>query len=664
MSIETPFPRHNQTVDEFRARHITPEEAETGILNDLFQTVVQARIARHVLISRRSSWAKTDDQAKVLAENAIQVGEEFTGWISLPQRVPNYSIPTAASLVEAGHQASIELGERLIEEKKAELTEKYPETEEILKSLLEESAKLTIKQYRPKLNITITDLFTQISKEKIDPFVTQIQQEIRIKEAEAEAINHRQTVNNIFEENKALVIHVVKLLASRIAQSGLDFEDAIAEGNIGLLQAIERFDPKAGNFSSFVVPRIRGAILDAIIQYSPAPSSTLKRATAIFKFEKDFQAQNGRDPSEEEIAEGMKIKLRTLTQTRKIMSINQQSIEGHMNSFSDDPDVNRNLELAETNETMLPEERLLAQENQTEQALKQYAIQLLLEELPSREAKILSMYYFNDMTQSNIAPILGLSEARIAQLKRKGESELAILITGIDLDSNIQGIMTRPTMTLMTCLKDLGVSYATYNAHELGKGIRFKRKNNEGKRGRGPILVNPIQQEMIKIRLKKIGEEKNMSRKKKPTTDHTIPDDLTTLSDFLSEIGISYSTYKKHNLAEGLELSHVPWGRTILLSSDQQSIIKQRLHEVRQTQKKQKEQPNAKQEIPEESVNLSTLLNEIGITYPTYRSYNLSAGLNLIRGPGRSGILLSPEQQAIIKSRYQNREIRKRGAQA
>jgi RNA polymerase primary sigma factor len=108
---------------------------------------------------------------------------------------------------------------------------------------------------------------------------------------------------HLIERNLRLVVSVAK----RYRDMGLPFEDLIQEGNIGLMEAADRFDPEMGNrFSTYATWWIRQAILRAIEDKGRAirlPVHTRYKARKAVRTRNELRAQLGREPTDEEIAE-------------------------------------------------------------------------------------------------------------------------------------------------------------------------------------------------------------------------------------------------------------------------------------------------------------------------------------------------------------------------
>src|SRR5579885_1814965 len=106
-------------------------------------------------------------------------------------------------------------------------------------------------------------------------------------------------------QHTPLVKYVIGRLAIHLPQV-LEFEDLLGYGTLGLIQAFERFDPSRGvKFESYAVMRIRGAILDALRALRGLPQSVTDKAKRLQKTALDLEAQLGRPPTDEELAQAL-----------------------------------------------------------------------------------------------------------------------------------------------------------------------------------------------------------------------------------------------------------------------------------------------------------------------------------------------------------------------
>ncbi len=124
--------------------------------------------------------------------------------------------------------------------------------------------------------------------------------------------------SQLVQANLRFVVNVAK----KYQNQGLPLDDIISEGNIGLMNAIERFDPDKGyHFISYAVWWIRQAILKAIYEKSRMIRLPLNRANELVQIEKTRKAmltEMGEDPSDEEISVVTGIKVQDVTDLQAI----------------------------------------------------------------------------------------------------------------------------------------------------------------------------------------------------------------------------------------------------------------------------------------------------------------------------------------------------------
>jgi len=217
---------------------------------------------------------------------------------------------------------------------------------------------------------------------------------------------------------EALILAYAPLVRRVVGRMGIqpsgsvDEEDLIGYGVIGLIEAIERFDPSLGNrFETFAVSRIHGSILDALRSLDPLPRSARRRIRAVREAITDLQQRLGRMPTDEEIIsytgmEQVTYERALLEAGFAILSLDAplvRSGDGQtiaLEDVLDDP--NGSELLARVEEEELREE-----------------LQEALRQLPEREQLLLSLYYYEGLTMREIGEVLGLSQARVCQLHAK-----------------------------------------------------------------------------------------------------------------------------------------------------------------------------------------------------------------------------------------------------
>lgn len=220
-----------------------------------------------------------------------------------------------------------------------------------------------------------------------------------------------------------LIVHyasLVKYVAARVA-SGLpntvDQGDLVSDGMFGLMDAIEKFDLERGfKFETYAIPRIRGAILDQLRSMDWVPRSVRAKARKIERAMVDFEAEQGRSPDEDELAERMSIDVEDL---RTILGqVARGGILGldEMVSSSDD---SGGASIGDTvaDDTLGPGGQYEASE------VRELLAESILK-LPERERTVLALYYYENMTLAEVGVVLGVSESRVCQIHGKAVLQL------------------------------------------------------------------------------------------------------------------------------------------------------------------------------------------------------------------------------------------------
>lgn len=122
--------------------------------------------------------------------------------------------------------------------------------------------------------------------------------------------SHNQKLRNFFIEKYA---PLVKYVAGRVAMnvpSSVEFYDLVSYGVLGLIDAIDKFDPKREiKFKTYAVTRIRGSIFDQLRAIDWLPRSVRQKAKEIERTIADLEAKLGRSANDEEIADALGISI-------------------------------------------------------------------------------------------------------------------------------------------------------------------------------------------------------------------------------------------------------------------------------------------------------------------------------------------------------------------
>jgi RNA polymerase sigma factor FliA len=210
-----------------------------------------------------------------------------------------------------------------------------------------------------------------------------------------------------------LIVHyspLVKFVAGRVGAglpSSVDPGDLVSSGVFGLIDAIERFDLDRGvKFETFAVPRIRGAVYDGLRKLDWVPRSVRSRARSVERAFSELEHRLGRAPTEEEIAAHLDISGAELTRwfaaiaTTTVGPLDRAIAAGAEPVALDGP--------GSGSPSAMVEDQELSRIMRTE-----------IKKLPDREKLVLSLYYDEGLTLSEIGQVLGVTESRVSQVHTK-----------------------------------------------------------------------------------------------------------------------------------------------------------------------------------------------------------------------------------------------------
>jgi RNA polymerase primary sigma factor len=243
-----------------------------------------------------------------------------------------------------------------------------------------------------------------------------ITREDEVSLAQRIRLDDQEALDHLVRANLRFVVSVAK----KYQNQGVALADLINEGNLGLIRAAHKFDETKGiKFISYAVWWIRQAILQALAEQSRIVRVPLNRAGTLHRIGKRASTllqELGREPTHEEIAEGMDI---TEEEVAKTMSISQThlSLDAPLTPGED----NRLLDYLADTVNPTPDEQTF------EKALTETVVEALAG-LKERESKILRLYFGLDgeepMTLEQIGSLMGITRERVRQIKEKALSRL------------------------------------------------------------------------------------------------------------------------------------------------------------------------------------------------------------------------------------------------
>ena len=206
-------------------------------------------------------------------------------------------------------------------------------------------------------------------------------------------------------------VSLLKSIVRRYLGKGVEFDDLFQLAGMGLLKAISGFDERFGvRFSTYAVPMIAGEIKrfmrdDGSIKVSRAMKSAAKNMN---KFIDECTAERGAPPSVKEVAAKFGMEegevAFVLGSSRMPVSIYEPG------EYKDE----KSKELID---------RLPAVDNQ-EEIIEHMQLKNAIDNLPERERKIIILRYFRDMTQSEVAEVIGVSQVQVSKIESKVFSDM------------------------------------------------------------------------------------------------------------------------------------------------------------------------------------------------------------------------------------------------
>lgn len=223
--------------------------------------------------------------------------------------------------------------------------------------------------------------------------------------ATTRAVNNQR--NELIAEHAGMARRIAMRVAKRVPE-WMNREDLVSTAMVGLVEAAERFDATRGEpFVAFAERRIRGAVLDELRRGDILPRRKRTLARQIGKTIRELEKKLVRPPEDEEIAAALGI-----------------GVDEYLNELATLSNVGF-LELgAEEKIERLP---LSADLSPDVEAAKRQMAGILkrgLDNMQERDVLVLSLYYIEELTLSEIGQVLGVSESRVSQLHTRALARL------------------------------------------------------------------------------------------------------------------------------------------------------------------------------------------------------------------------------------------------
>src|SRR4029079_19674210 len=212
--------------------------------------------------------------------------------------------------------------------------------------------------------------------------------------------------NKLVEMYLPMVKYNGERIWSRLPE-GVELDDLISAGVFGLMDAIDAFDLSRGvKFETYCVPRIRGAMLDALPTMDWLPRVVRSKASKLNEGLKRLEALLGRTPTEVELSEHMAISVPELEKMiLEANAVNLISLNKKWYETDSYKDV-REIDILEDKKG----------EDPTRRIQKKDLMRLVTKGLNRNERLIIILYYYEELTMKEIGNTLGLSESRVSQM--------------------------------------------------------------------------------------------------------------------------------------------------------------------------------------------------------------------------------------------------------
>ena len=213
---------------------------------------------------------------------------------------------------------------------------------------------------------------------------------------------------------------IVKYVASRMLMSlpsSVEYDDLVSAGVVGLIGSLDRFDIKQGvKFETFVLPRIKGAILDELRVLDWAPRSLRAKARKLERAIGQLEKELGRSVTDIEVADSLNMDYSEFNFIQN--EVNSASLLSLDSSINDDNDSGSCM--YDVVENRLVENPLKNIENRE---LKKVLLDMI-DILQEQEKLVISLYYYEELTLREIGQVMNITESRVSQIHTKAITNL------------------------------------------------------------------------------------------------------------------------------------------------------------------------------------------------------------------------------------------------
>lgn len=208
--------------------------------------------------------------------------------------------------------------------------------------------------------------------------------------------------HELVRRHRPLVRYLAQHQASKLPHS-VDVDDLEQEGVVGLMDAIDKFDPSRGvKFKTYCGTRVRGAMLDSLRGLDWVPRLARQRATKVDKVSARLREELGRAPEDTEVAKALDLPVAAVRDASPLA----------MHSISD-----RRQPTTEGGDSQLDGLAAASHGDPVDSVQRQDLVEALTRSLNPKEKSILQMYYLEGLTLREIGDRLSITESRVCQIR-------------------------------------------------------------------------------------------------------------------------------------------------------------------------------------------------------------------------------------------------------
>lgn len=223
----------------------------------------------------------------------------------------------------------------------------------------------------------------------------------------------------------ARFLPLVTKVANRLAiglPSTVDKDDLISFGRFGLLDALQKFDYTRGlQFETYAMWRIRGAMIDGLRENDWIPRTVRDKSKKIEEAYVKLEQEKMRTPTDSEVCEYLGMTEKELQQVLYDTSLAAMVSIDEMVGDEDEQKTARHSYVVDE---LTPRPESVAESNNMKEVLSKS-----IDKLPEKERLVVSLFYFDELTLSEIAEVMNLSPSRISQLHSKAIFRLRSSLT-------------------------------------------------------------------------------------------------------------------------------------------------------------------------------------------------------------------------------------------